>query len=210
MFSKTEPSTIPESTEVSLSQRMRNAYTDRGSHHRPKNVNGNACPALHQAIDSKRFEKAIIEAKKKNQKHLEAIMAVSRNSDWDRNTRDLFRYNPVALGQILAEEPEYAEIACRELDAVKSRDDRNEDLIKKAMWGGMIVGGALLVPLGVGLAAGSTVLLAGVGSAGIALGGATVTWAVSVSSITIDSKTWNHKYYRAGKRAFCVRSPANQ
>jgi hypothetical protein len=135
---------------------------------------GKRCAWAHPPISMQKYKKAVKEAKKRNLEHLNSILKISGSTDLDdSNTRDLYRYNPVAVGQVLAEAPEFSSIACSQLKAVRNIDRNNERGIKTALWGGLIVGTVLLAPITLGIATGSSALLAFAGNASIAAGAAT-------------------------------------
>lgn len=83
--------------------------------------------------------------------------------DSHESLKKMLKTNPIAAGQLLVEYPEYARDVCS-LSILISKDDRNDRRVQKglevAMWGGMVVGGVLmltgvLTPAGVALEAAS-------------------------------------------------------
>jgi hypothetical protein len=71
--------------------------------------------------------------------------------------KHLIQVNPQAVGQILINNPQMASLVCEAINQI-SKDDESDAKWRKAhIWGGAIVGGALLVT-GVGSAAGAWIL----------------------------------------------------
>jgi hypothetical protein len=78
-------------------------------------------------------------------------------SQLDRDLNRLIKSNPAAIGQILANHPEYAALVCERINGIEREDKSDAAWDKAFFWGGIVVGGALLVT-GVGTAAGAWIL----------------------------------------------------
>jgi hypothetical protein len=136
------------------------------------------CPAEgYLKVTRAKFKDAVKDARAKNGKHIASILKLAGSKKLDGDFRDLYRNNPVAMGQVLAQDPAYASIACEHLKSIVSNDRRNESLIENAMWGGGIVGAALLAP---------AVLAVGIGSATLGASVSTATYVVAVSNLVIS------------------------
>lgn len=93
--------------------------------------------------------------------------------------------NPVALGQVLINNPENAKIVCGAINDIE-KDDQSHDSTRKAfIWGGMIVGGALVLT-GIGSGVGMFVFGAG---ASAAAAGTTVAAAYAASATLATAST---------------------
>ncbi len=144
------------------------------------------CPAEgYLKITSAKFKDAVKDARAKNGKHIASILKLAGSKKLDGDVHDLYRKNPVALGQVLAQDPAYASIACEHLNSIVSNDRRNERDIEIAMWGGAIVGAALLAPAKLAVGIGSEILGASV---------ETATYVVAAYNIAISSGA--RIYYR--------------
>ncbi|MDD0852108.1 hypothetical protein HBN50_03325 [Halobacteriovorax sp. GB3] len=68
--------------------------------------------------------------------------------DIDKRKRDikrLIKTNPAAVGQLLANHPEYAQSICDLIIDIEDNDESDEFWDETFFWGGIIVGGALMV-----------------------------------------------------------------
>jgi len=93
-------------------------------------------------------------------------------SGMNANIEKLITTNPVAVGQVLLTHPEYAGFICKALGQIrikqKAKKESDEFWGKAFMWGGLIIGGALLLT-GVG-AIGTAGISAFLGTTGAAAG----------------------------------------
>ncbi len=104
--------------------------------------------------DKKAVSKEEVLAAQKEVKDLVADQMISIRS---LNLGDLVRTNPAAVGQILLDHPEFSGTICNTINQVAS-DTKSDQAFKKVyFWGGLVVGGALLLT-GIGAVAGSMVL----------------------------------------------------
>lgn len=99
------------------------------------------------------------------------------------NLKELTGKNPILIGQSLMKDPSKVDEACVVINdiAQESKDNDGWTLGKVAMWGGAVVGGALLIATGVGA-------LAALGGGAAMLGGATVTGAGLLTAAGVTFK----------------------
>jgi hypothetical protein len=146
----------------------------------------------------------ILESSRSTEKVI-AKEALRKNSK--RNYSDIYRkddinqlvkINPVAAGQILVHNPEYAGMVCDSINAISKMDKDGEELDNYFMVGSAILGGALLLT-GVGTMAGAY-LLSGSVTAGIAAGtvGGTIMSTTVLAGAALE--TVNGCYY--GKKSY--------
>jgi hypothetical protein len=117
-----------------------------------------------------------------------------RNSD----LRKLMKSNPAAVGQLLIKNPALSKVACEVINDIEDEDESDEAWDKAFMWGGMIVGGALLLT-GVGAAAGAT-LIAGTVTAGTLAAVSTAAFASGTALGLVEGGYWSkrtHDHYQA-------------
>jgi hypothetical protein len=62
-----------------------------------------------------------------------------------RDIKRLVKTNPVAVGQLLATNPEYAQAICNAITDIESNDKTDEFWDDAFFWGGIVVGGVLMV-----------------------------------------------------------------
>jgi hypothetical protein len=62
-----------------------------------------------------------------------------------RDIKRLVKTNPVAVGQLLAKNPEYAQSICNAIADIESNDKTDEFWDDAFFWGGIVVGGVLMV-----------------------------------------------------------------
>jgi hypothetical protein len=75
------------------------------------------------------------------------------------NLSALIKTNPAAIGQILLEKPELTTVICDSINNIAMDEEKEEAWNKVYLWGGLIVGGTLLIT-GVGAGIGAMVLSA--------------------------------------------------
>ncbi len=75
----------------------------------------------------------------------------------ENDLKKLIKTNPSAVGQILAKNPAYSKTVCSLINQINTEDISDDKWNKAFMWGGVIVGGALLVT-GIGSAVGAGIL----------------------------------------------------
>jgi hypothetical protein len=73
------------------------------------------------------------------------------------NLEDMVKTNPAAIGKVLLENPELTPVVCRMINQIAEKEESKETWNKVYFWGGLIVGGTLLVT-GVGAGVGAWVL----------------------------------------------------
>jgi len=62
-----------------------------------------------------------------------------------RDIKRLIKTNPAAIGELLASSPEYSSMVCDLIKEIEEDDDTDEAWDKVFFWGGIVVGGALMV-----------------------------------------------------------------
>lgn len=92
------------------------------------------------------------------------IMESARLND----LKELVKFSPVAAGQVLMDNPETATLYCSAMVQLEKDDVNKKERREAIKWGGMIVGGALVVS-GVGFGVGSAVIAGTVLSVGEAM-----------------------------------------
>jgi polyhydroxyalkanoate synthesis regulator phasin len=110
------------------------------------------------------------------------------NSNAKGDIRDLFRINPMAVGQVLARNPEFAGIACEIINEIAS-DDKQTAIIDNAFLIGSAVAGGALILTGVGAMAGSYLLTGAITTAGLTAAGTaagTVMAATATAGVVLD------------------------
>jgi hypothetical protein len=113
-------------------------------------------------------ESDVIKAKNEVKGLLEDQMKEVRNM----KLAELVKTNPAALGQVLLDNPELTVVVCNIINQIADSEENAATWNKVYMWGGLIVGGALLVT-GIGAGVGAMVL------SGTAMAGTLVTVATA-------------------------------
>lgn len=130
----------------------------------------------HNKIKLADVKKAIVEAEVKMQEQatdtIKIVAAATKKKDFltsdEDDIEELVKINPLAAGQLLARNPEYAGIMCDSINKVHESDKSRATRDKYFFVGGAILGGALFLT-GIGTAAGAYIITGSV-SAGIAAG----------------------------------------
>ena len=163
---------------------------------------------LYQHTTDKEVKKSVNEIRERIQSQINNTLDVSLKNKQltDKNIADLVNINPIAAGQILAENPSYSGIVCEAINriALKNKKDKNFD---KHFVEGMALLGGVLFFTGVGTALGGLVLtgsmatevLAGTASGSILLYTSVVGTAVEVTSLGYYSKKSIDNYNEMSK-----------
>ncbi|MBT7669908.1 MAG: hypothetical protein HN623_10025, partial [Bdellovibrionales bacterium] len=143
----------------------------------------------HQPVDTKLVKSGIKEAKGRMQQQIQALAKMERQpqADAKNDIKRLITSNPAAAGELLINNPEYAWQMCESINSLGEDIDDKEFWDQTFFWGGMVVGGGLMLTgIGSGVAAwliggsvtagalGTTAVVAAVG--GLALGVADTTY----------------------------------
>ncbi len=139
----------------------------------PDCLSANAASTNAAAVKS-----AVKEAQSQVQKHVTLLNEqVMSNANYNRansgtmdDLREMFKTNPVAVGQTLLKHPEQAKYACSLINRIQSQDETSDNINTAVVWGGAIVGPALALT-GVGaLAEGSAAIAYSILSSSAAIG----------------------------------------
>lgn len=138
------------------------------------------------------------------QKEVKSLLEEQMISVRDMNLKELVRTNPAALGKVLLERPELTPIICHTINQISDNEERDAKWSKVYLWGGLIVGGALLVTgIGAGLGA---VVLSGTAAAGTLVTVATVS-AIAGTTIGVGDAVYSgSKSYQASNEALALRA----
>ena len=93
----------------------------------------------------------------KAQSEVKNLLADQLKKIRSMNLEDLVKTNPAAIGKVLLENPELTPVICRMINQIAEKEESKETWNKVYFWGGLIVGGTLLVT-GVGAGVGAWVL----------------------------------------------------
>lgn len=122
------------------------------------------------------------------------------------NLAELVKTNPAALGKILLERPELTPVICETINQIADKEESQATWNKVYLWGGLIVGGTLLVT-GIGAGIGA-VVLSSTAMAGTLVTVATVS-AVAGTAVGIgDTLYAGTKSYQASNEALALRASA--
>jgi hypothetical protein len=150
----------------------------------------------HKKIDQIHVRQGIKEAKGRMRRQLEALakMELDQKERAQQNIKRLITSNPAAAGELLINSPEYAWQMCESVNSLGEDMDDEKFWDKTFFWGGMVVGGGLMLTgVGSGVAAW---LIGGSATAG-ALGTAAVVSAVGGLALGVaDTSYYGNKAYQ--------------
>lgn len=138
------------------------------------------------------------------QKEVKNLLEDQMQSVRKMNLKDLVKTNPAALGQVLLDQPELTPVICNIINQIADSEESAATWNKVYMWGGLIVGGVLLVT-GVGAGIGAAVL------SGSAMAGTLVTVAtasaIAGTAIGVGDTIYaGNKSIEAGNEALALRA----
>ncbi|QDK39747.1 tolA protein [Bdellovibrio sp. NC01] len=170
------------------------------------------------AIKDRKFKSAISQVDVKNafkevqgelKKHEDYLTDLSRKSS-EESLQNLVISNPAATAEYLLKNPGSADLICKILQGYDSKVGRQETIDKAVFWGGLVVGGVLLVT-GIGAGVGAVVLsgtaaattlttvATGVAIAGTVVGGGETVYASSKAySSFVDASNLRSSAYAEG------------
>ncbi|MEA9355231.1 hypothetical protein SHI21_03420 [Bacteriovorax sp. PP10] len=120
------------------------------------------------------------------------------------NLKELVKTNPAALGKVLLERPELTAIICNTINQIAETEEDEATWNKVYLWGGIIVGGALLVT-GIGAGVGA-VVLSGTAMAGTLVTVATAS-AIAGTAIGVGDTLYSgNKSIQASNEALALRA----
>jgi hypothetical protein len=120
------------------------------------------------------------------------------------NLKELVKTNPAALGKVLLERPELTAIICNTINQIAETEEDEATWSKVYLWGGLIVGGALLVT-GIGAGVGA-VVLSGTAMAGTLVTVATAS-AIAGTAIGVGDTLYSgNKSIQASNEALALRA----
>jgi hypothetical protein len=120
------------------------------------------------------------------------------------NLKELVKTNPAALGKVLLERPELTAIICNTINQIAETEEDEATWNKVYLWGGLIVGGALLVT-GIGAGVGA-VVLSGTAMAGTLVTVATAS-AIAGTAIGVGDTLYSgNKSIQASNEALALRA----
>lgn len=144
--------------------------------------------------------KDILEA----QKEVKGLLEEQMQSVRKMNLKELVKTNPAALGQVLLNRPELTPVICNIINQIADSEESEATWNKVYLWGGLIVGGALLVTgIGAGLGA---VVLSGTAMAGTLVTVATAS-AIAGTAIGVGDTIYSgNKSLEASNEALALRA----
>lgn len=151
--------------------------------------------------DKKTIKKQdVLDAQKEVKDLLEGQIQSVRNM----NLKELVKTNPAALGKVLLERPELTAIVCNTINQIAETEEDEATWNKVYLWGGLIVGGALLVT-GIGAGVGA-VVLSGTAMAGTLVTVATAS-AIAGTAIGVGDTIYSgNKSLQASNEALALRA----
>lgn len=145
-------------------------------------------------------KKDILDAQTEVKGLLESQIQSVRNM----NLKELVKTNPAALGKVLLERPELTAIVCNTINQIAETEEDEATWNKVYLWGGIIVGGALLVT-GIGAGVGA-VVLSGTAMAGTLVTVATAS-AIAGTAIGVGDTIYSsNKSIQASNEALALRA----
>lgn len=138
------------------------------------------------------------------QKEVKGLLEEQIQSVRNMNLKELVKTNPAALGKVLLERPELTPVICHTINQIADNEEDEATWNKVYLWGGLIVGGALLVT-GIGAGIGAAVL-SGTVMAGTLVTVATAS-AVAGTAIGVGDAVYaSNKSYKASNEALALRA----
>lgn len=159
----------------------------------------------HKPVKLKDIHSAIDEAERKMQVQVKDTLAIAalsiakpgyiRSSEEGMN--DLVKINPFAAGQLVLEEPQYANLLCDAINRVNKSDVDDKNFDKYFTIGSAVLGGALILT-GVGTVAGAYIVTGSL-SAGIAAGtmGGTILGYSALAGTAVELASLGYQANRA-------------